>query len=445
MLGEKKLKQIAQKVLTFSEANQTEVVMVVSQNGLTRFANSQIHQNVAWNDLGISVRAVIGKKIGVASTNSFEDKALKVLVQRAINLAKLQKDDPYFESLPKPQAYQPASQDVYRISEKERASAVAVIIKKAKAKAIVASGAYQSAVSELAVANSLGVWAYHTSSSVDLSTILLGANSTGFAAQVGKKAQDIDASAVAELAIDKVVTSANPIDVEPGEWDVVLEPQAVSEMMAFFNWLGPNARIYHEKASYFSGKLEKKVLGENVTIIDDPTHKDAFPMPFDFEGYPKAKLEIIKNGVLTNICYDSYNARRYKAKNTGHALPAPNTAGPIPLHVYIAPGTKSRNQMIKSVKKGLLVTRLWYVRVLNPRSLAITGMTRDGTFLIKNGKIVAAVKNLRFNQSIPQALQNVVAVENKLTPIASFESEMGINRLPALLIRNWQFSSGTLF
>jgi len=225
---------------------------------------------------------------------------------------------------------------------------------------------------------------------------------------------------------------------------VILEPQAVSEMMAFLQWYGPNARFYYENASPLSGMIGKQVFGNNITIIDDPFHKDIFPMPFDFEGQPKKKLTFIEQGILKNIAYDSYYAVRYNKKNTGHALPAPNTMGPIPLHMYIAPGKKSREKMIENVKKGLLVTRFWYVRVLNPKILNVTGMTRDATFLIENGKIVRPVKNMRFNQSIPEALNNVVDIENKLAPLASFEGEM-ISLAPTLHIKKWEFSSGTLF
>ena len=168
-------------------------------------------------------------------------------------------------------------------------------------------------------------------------------------------------------------------------------------------------------------------------------------MPFDFEGAPKQKTVIIENGKLKSLVYDSYHANRFGAKNTGHALPAPNVWGPIPTHLRIAAGNKSRSQLIKSVKKGLLVTRFWYVRVLNPRSLAITGMTRDGLFLIENGEIVGGVKNLRFNQSIPQALNNIVEIGSELTPLSSFELELGINHMPHLKIKNWNFTSGTVF
>lgn len=453
MVGEKKLREIAKKALSFSNASETEIVLFVADHGLTRFANSQIHQNVAWEDLGVSVRVVMnpsadsgrGARVGVASTNSFSDSSLRDVVGRAQELARLQEEDPHFVSLPKPEKHSEIEKFIHRVTPQERAEAVATIIKKARAKKITASGAFDSTITEVAIANSHGVWAYHASSASDLSTILMGETSTGFGAQLGRKAQDIDAEAVAERAISKVIMGSEPIEVKPGKWDVILEPQAVNEMMAFFSWLGPNARIYHEEASHFSGKLGQKVVGENITIIDDPLDPEGLPMPFDFEGAAKKPLPIIEKGILKNLVYDSYHAGKHKTRNTAHALPAPNTSGPIPLHLKLETGSKSLEGMIKGVKKGLLVTRLWYVRVLNPRSLAITGMTRDGTFLIKNGEIVGGVKNLRFNQSIPDALSRVVAIEDRLTPLSSFETELGTNQMPSMHISGWNFTSGTEF
>ncbi|OGY08387.1 MAG: hypothetical protein A2700_00925 [Candidatus Blackburnbacteria bacterium RIFCSPHIGHO2_01_FULL_44_64] len=456
MLGEAKLKEIAKKVLGYSGAQEVEVLLFVTDHGLTRFANSQIHQNVSSQDLGLSVRIILdptsrkaprGKRIGVASANSFDEKELKNVVARAEVLAKNQKEDPHFVSLPKPQDLPKVETSTEQATPEQRAEAVATIIKKVKevGHGIVASGAYDSSLSEVAVANSHGVWAYHAAAASDLSTILLGPHSTGFGSDLQKDPALINADLVADRALKKVLDGEDPKDIEPGEYEVILEPQAVGEMMGFFAWLGPNARMYHEQASYFSGKLGEKVFGENITIVDDPLDEVGFVMPFDFEGFPKERLVIVDSGRLVNLTYDSYNAGRFKAKNTGHALPAPNTAGPIPLHLKFQPGIKSMRQMIKDVKKGLLVTRLWYVRFLNPRSMTITGTTRDGTFLIENGKIKHAVKNLRFNQSIPEALSDVVSVGRDLVRLSSFETELGTNQMPALHIGKWKFTSGTEF
>lgn len=453
MIGEQKLREIAQKTLDFARADlpagrqvEAEVLLFVTDQGLTRFANNQIHQNVASEDLGLSVRVVVGKKVGVASGNSFEEESLKRIVHSAQEIAKIQEADPDFPGLVQPREHKVIKNEIKQATPGERAKSVSLIIKKAREhEGVVASGAYSSSITEVAVANSKGVWGYHVGSASDLSTILLGPDSTGFSAQLEKDPKDVNAEVVGDHAVKKVLDGAKPKDLTPGEYEVVMEPQAVNEMISFFAWLGPNARMYHEQASFFSGKLGEKVFGENVTIFDDPLDNSGFPMPFDFEGYPKERLVIVDGGKLVNICYDSYHAGKYKVKNTGHALPAPNTNGPIPLHLVIQPGEKTQEEMIKDVKKGLLVTRLWYVRFLNPRSMTITGMTRDGTFLIENGKIVRPVKNLRFNQSIPEALNNVVSVGRDLEAVGSFETELGTNRMPALHIGKFNFTSGTEF
>jgi predicted Zn-dependent protease len=254
------------------------------------------------------------KKIGVASTNSLEESSIRDTLEKALKIASFQQPDPDFESLPKPKEIPKVTSEVYFATEKQMAEGVNTVIQKAKSKDLIASGAYANGASEIAIANSHGVFAYHTGSSCNLSTIVLGKTSSGFAADVARKVEDIDAQKVADVAVGKTLESADPTDVEPGEYEVILEPQAVAEMIAFFQWYGPNARIYHEQASPLSGKMGVKVFSNNITLIDDPFHPEVFPMPFDYEGYPKKKLTIIEKGVLKNIAYDSYTAAKYKAE-----------------------------------------------------------------------------------------------------------------------------------
>jgi len=440
MLGEKKLKQIAKEALSFSQADQTEILLLVHDRGLTRFANSQIHQNVAHDENYVQIRSVVGQKIGVASTNKLDKDSLKKVVEKANILAKLQKEDPHFKSLPKPKKIKKLDgffTHTASLTPAKRAKIVADIIRIAKDASLIASGAFDTSVSEMAVANSHGVWAYHPSTSVSLSTVILGDDSSGFASYYSSDILTIDHLSLAKKAVDKAVKGKKPKEPDPGDWEVILEPAAVSEMLSYFSWLGPNARIYHEEASFLTGKLGKKVFSENLTIWDDAYDPRGFPIPFDFEGHPKKKITIVEKGVFKNVVYDSYYAGKHGGENTGHALPAPNTWGPIPGHLVLEPGEKSEEEMIKSIKKGLLISRFWYVRMLHPKILNITGMTRDGTFLIENGEISGALKNMRFTQSIPEALANVQAVGNKLKLEAGFG---GANLVPALHIGKFHFS-----
>jgi predicted Zn-dependent protease len=213
-------------------------------------------------------------------------------------------------------------------------------------------------------------------------------------------------------------------------------------MMDFFASLGPNGRIFHEQASYLRNKMGKRVFSSKLTIWDDPFNAGTIPLAFDFEGYPKQKTLLVRAGVPKAIVYDSYLANKYKQRNTGHALPAPNTEGPIPGNLIITPGKKTSEQLIKGVKKGLLITRFWYVRMLHHYQMNITGMTRDGTFLIVNGKIVYGVKNLRFTQSIPEVLRNIVELSRESSIQLSW---VGAGYYPFLFIKKFHFTSTTQF
>lgn len=483
MFGEKKLKEIAKKVLGLSKADlsagrqgqtslrassaeaaakaeqgygrQAEVLIVSGERGLTRFANSQIHQNVAEQGVWVQVRVAIkdkpasrrsGCKIGVASTNDISSAGLAKVVDKATQMAKLNKIDPHFVSLPtnskKPSQRLRFGGQGKILTPIQKAKVVGDIIRIAKSEGLTASGAFDTNLSEIAVANSQGVWAYHVGNQANLQTVFLGKTSSGFAQHLSSDSTKIDHIELAKRAANKAKMSKKPIDIELGDYEVILEPPAVAEMMLFFSYLGPNARIYHEEASFLTGKLGKKLFSEKLTVYDDPLHTETIIAPFDYEGHPKSKLSIIEKGVLKNIVYDSYHAAKHGGKNTGHALPAPNTEGPIPTHLVFEPGDMTLPEMIKNVKKGILVTRFWYVRMLHHKLLNITGMTRDGTFLIENGEIVGAVKNLRFTQSIPEALANVISVGRDLK---LEEGWAGANLVPALHISNFHFSGVTQF
>lgn len=447
MLGEKKLQEITKVVLKASKADQTEVLVSGNDRNLTRFANSQIHQNVAYEDAGISIRAVVGKKIGVAATNKLDKEALEKVAQQAYEIATMQREDPNFVSLPKPKPLPKVEgafiESTATVAPETKAKMVKTIIDKAVANTLVASGAFNTVTSEIAIANSLGVWGYHTQTANDISTVLLGENKTGYAAQFDKDIEKIDAEKIADTAITKATFPKDPIEIGEGEYEVVLDPNCLGdEFLGYYAWLGPNARVYHEGASHISDNLGKKLYSEKLTIVDNPLDPEGVPMPFDFEGYPKAPLTLVEKGVAKAICYDSYNANRYKQGNTGHALPAPNTYGPMPLNLTFTPGNKTMADMIKGVKRGIYVTRFWYIRMLHHKLLNVTGMTRDGTFLIENGEFVAPIKNLRFTQSIPEAFDTIIDVGSELSLQGGWG---GAYRVPALHIAKFNFTGKTLF
>jgi len=445
LLGESELKKIADRVLAASTADQTEALLFASHSALTRFANSYIHQNVEQTGVDISVRAVIGKKIGVAATNILSDESLRGVAERAVELARHQKENDDFQSLPAPAPLPQVrafSERTAASTPEERAEVVAGICGAARRAGVTAAGAFGTSAAEVAVANSLGVFAYQQATTADISTTMMSDSGSGYADRVATDVAEIDGGAPAAEAIDKCLRSANPIALEPGEYEVILEEYAVADILDFLAYLAFGAQAFQEKRSFLSGHLGERVMGENISIWDDGLAPDTIPNPFDFEGVPRQRVDFITDGVAKGIVYDSYYGGKAGKTSTGHALPAGMTYGPLPTNMFLKPGRATKDEMLASVERGVWVSRFWYTRPVHPLKVVVTGMTRDGTFLIEKGKITAPIKNLRFTQSYLDALSQVELIGRE----TSLHTAMvGVSRVPALKIRSWNFSGATEF
>ncbi|MGI8586857.1 MAG: TldD/PmbA family protein [Chloroflexia bacterium] len=443
MLGEDTIRSVVQGVLDRSKADETEVVYFGGQDQLTRFANSYIHQNVAEQNTGVTVRAVLGKKIGVASTNDLSQNALAGVVERATMIARFQHENEDYKSLPgaatygQSSGYDPVTADT---PPEVRAAGVGAVCKAAADAGLVASGAFSTGWNEIAVGNSHGVFAYAPQTSAQFSTVIMGESGSGYAENATIRVAEIDASALGKEATDKAVRSRDPAAVEPGAYDVVLEEYAVGEMLLYLSFLGMGALALQEGRSFM--RLGEEITGNNITIYDDAYDPRGLPFPFDFEGVPRQRVEIIKNGLANAVVYDTYTAGREPGKqSTGHGLPAPNTYGPLPMNLVIAPGTTPKAELIKGIKRGLWVTRFHYVNIVNPMQTILTGMTRDGTFLIEDGAISRPVKNLRFTQSVLDALRRAELSDTLRLQKGFF----GGSLVPAMRIEGFNFSSATEF
>ena len=444
MLGEQEVRRIAGTVLAASRADQTEVEVFANDSALTRFANNYIHQNVEQTDVDVRVRAVIGRKIGVASSNETSDDALARLAARAFELAQHQRENDDFRSLPRPAPVPQASsyaEATARCGPEERAGVVGQICDASSRAGLTAAGAFHTTAQELAVANSLGVFAYNRETQADINTVVMSDTSSGHAARVSKDVGEIDGEAVAREAVDKALRGVNPAAIEPGEYEVILEPYAVVDLLDFFSYLSFGALPYIEKRSFMAGRLGEKVMGEDVSIWDDALSPDGIPSPFDYEGVPRERVPFIENGIAKGVVWDSYLAGKVggDARSTGHALPAGVTFGPIPLNMFMATGDATRDDMIRSVKRGLWVSRFWYTRSVHPLNVVVTGMTRDGTFLIEAGKIVGPVRSMRFTQGYVDALNCVGLVGNEPMLVLG-DLGGGVRSVPALKIAKWNFT-----
>jgi len=448
VLGQDRLQQIAERTLGVAKADQTEVLVFSGQTDLTRFAVNTIHQNVTETNVSVRVRSILGKKTGVASGNDVSDDGLARTVARAESAAAFQKDNPEFVSLPGPQEAQCVDAFVQGTADctpEMRADGVSKILEQARKHDLEAAGAFSTEVSEVYVANSLGVRAYHIGTLANVRTVIMGQTGSGANGQTSIDIEALDPAAVGAIAVDKALRSANPIDIEPGEYTVILEEEAVGNLVNFLAFMGFGALAFQEKRSFMSGKLGERITGESITIRDDGYDTSSIPMPFDFEGVPKQKLTLIENGVAKNVVYDSFAAGREEgAASTGHALPSPNTMGPIPVNLFMETGSASKDEMLAATERGIWVTRFHYTNPLHPVKTVLTGMTRDGTFLIENGKIAKPIKNLRFTQSILEALADADMIGSKAETVKSMYGSFA-TVAPAIRVNGFRFTGTTDF
>jgi predicted Zn-dependent protease len=254
----------------------------------------------------------------------------------------------------------------------------------------------------------------------------------------GRALGSLDADAIAGEAIDKAVRGRDPQDLEPGEYDVVLEPDAVQDVISFLAALGLHGRALEEATSFATGKLGQRLLDEQITLRDDPSSAATLGRPFDFEGVPKRPLTLIDRGVVGAVTHDSLTAAKAGTRSTGHAGLGGSFYGPMATDLELAPGALSREALIGKIERGLLVTRFWYTRTVHPLTVAVTGMTRDSTFLIEHGQVTRPVKNLRFTQSYVGALQRVIGVGAE--PLLVGEGSGGAVLTPPVALQGFTFT-----
>jgi predicted Zn-dependent protease len=448
MLGKDRIKQITDSILARSTADQTEVVVLVNDSALTRFANSTIHQNVAEVDTEVRIRVVIGTRIGVVTTNNLDEAALAQALENAIAVARLQPKNPDFKSLPGPQSICEVTafnEATASCTPEHRAKGVGAVCMMAREAGLNASGALTTTVFEVAVANSLGTFTYFPTTFADINTVVMSDTSAGYASALVMDVNDLDFEAIGQEALTKCQRSQNPRALDPGEYTVILEPYAVQDFVQMMAYTGLGAVPMQEGRSFMVGKIGQQIVDPCLSLWDDGLDPAGIPMPFDFEGVPKQRVDFIDKGVARGIVYDSYRAGKEPGKeSTGHALPAPNAMGPFPTNIFFAPGDTTVEEMIKSTERGVYVTRFHYTRPVEPTKLVITGMTRDGTFLIENGEIAYPVKNLRFTQSYLEALNNLKAIGNAPQLLSGFGGLFRTST-PALKLGGFNFTGATEF
>ncbi len=447
MIEEKEARKICDAILMRCKGNPAELTLMATDASLTRFANNIIHQNVAERDVEVTLRYFIGKQIGTASTNRMDQAGLDELVSPAKANAQASPEDPNYPGLPEPRAYQHVAAwdaNTANCSPEKRARAVGAVCQMAVEKGLNSSGAFSTGSNDLVVANTQGVFTYHSQTFADFQTVVMSNDSSGRAQQTAWKVDDLAVEARGKEAIETAARGLNPRKVDPGEYTVIFEHYVTDDLISSLNFYGMGAQSLQEGRSWMIDRIGQQIMSPLVSIWDDGLDVNGSPVPFDFEGVPKQRVDIVKQGVVMGPVYDRYSGAKMGKPSTGHATPINFRAfGPLAMNLFMATGDVSIEDMIASTKKGLYINRFWYTRLVHPHDCVITGMTRDGVFMIEDGQVAYPVKNLRYTMPYVQALANVEAV-GKASHLLVDEFGGISNRVPGLKVNGFVFTGSTV-
>ncbi|HEX7285299.1 MAG TPA: TldD/PmbA family protein, partial [Candidatus Angelobacter sp.] len=395
-----------------------------------------------------------------ATTNRFDDESLKRAIQAAESMARVQEPDPDRLPLAKAEdakSSQPAPTRWYEqtaaISPDDRADTVGRIVAVAKKNNLVTAGIYSSSQTAEAVINSNGLSAYHRQTSAEVSITMLADNSSGWQKANSPDVRTLDPARLAEIAAQKARDSRAPKELAPGKYAVVLEPAAVLDLVGFMFWDFSGLAILDQR-SFLNNRIGTKLFGENISIVDDAYHPLQSHAAFDGEGVQRRRVSLVEKGVIKRLVYARATAEKMRRSEhaervgeiaaTGHGFPLPNEMGEAPGNiVFLTPGgEQSTEQMVADTERGILITRLWYIREVDPYEKILTGMTRDGTFLVEGGKVQCGIRNFRFNQSLIEMLNKVEAMSQAVR--ASGEESFDMVA-PAMKVRDFNFTEVTRF
>jgi predicted Zn-dependent protease len=461
MLSKQKTFEIFDSVRRHSKAEETELIVSGAKSSLTRFANNTITQNVSEENYVLSVRVNIGGRTARATTNKFDEDSIRRVVESATALARVQEPDPDLLPMPDGSAFDPAGKVAARtyfetasIGPGERAEGVAQMVNVAKKHNLTAAGTYATSESMEAILNSRGLNAYHTQTSSEASVTMIADDSSGWQKASYPNVRDLNPLQLAEVAAEKAVASNHPKELPAGKYTVILEPAAVLDLVGFMFWDWGGQAILDER-SFLNNRIGERIFGENISITDDVYHPLQTGSPFDGEGVRRKRVSLVENGVVKRLVFARGTAEKIKKSEyadkvgpvepTGHGFPVPNEIGEMPSNIVFsspADEAKTVDQMIASTERGILVTRLWYIREVDPYEKILTGMTRDGTFLVENGRLQNGLLNFRFNQSLIQLLSNVEAMSEAVRASGEESFDMVV---PAMKVRDFNFTEVTKF
>jgi predicted Zn-dependent protease len=429
-------RRLTDLVLNTSEGDQTFLSLHDASGGTTRFANNQVVQNVHTHRVSLAVTVAFGRQHGTATATDFGEDAIRDMVRRATEIARVSPEDPEYMKPLAPQEYMPLEtmrQDTALAGPEKRIAYAAKAIQQCQAGGLTAAGIVASSVSAVGVAAKTGMFAYEPRTEAKFSLTAMGEYASGWAANVHRSIEALDVPGRTRIAIQKATLAAKPKEFPPGRYTVILEPSAIACLIGPMIW-AMDAKSFYKRTSPYEGKLGRLIMDRRLTLSNQTRHPDLLANGFNSEGLPAEELAWIQNGVLKQLRYDRYTAQEH------HVHPSPAFDAP-----YLSgEGTEAADidELISSTLRGILVTNFWYIRDVNPTDMTLTGMTRDGVFFIEDGRIAAPLVNFRWHESPFRAFSNVEAFT---APTDAVSNENWKMQLPAMKIANFNFSSVTRF
>ena len=439
-------RELVKRIRIYLKKNDFEIVVIENNSELTRFAQSYIHQNVAETDLNLTLKLINKDRISIVEINSIDEQVLSKNIEKAIELAKISPKLDYHYQLVKPQLYKiksKYSEKTANFTPLKRAQLINHLIKEVNREGYEAAGAFKTEIIAIVIINSEGVFAFDQGTKVDFNGVVTKDNSTAYASFIDSDISNFNIKKITDELLSVAFKNVDQVEIEPGIYTVILSPEAVASILDYTGYTTFNGKLIAEGKSFYSANRRKKIFPEIITILDDPLDEFTLPIPFDFAGYPREKIYLIKDGVIIDGVYDHLTALKYNLKCTANTLPPESASmGAIPFNLAMKGGEDNVRDIISNTKKGVYITRFHYVNVLNPMSVQLTGMTRDGTFLIEDGKMIRAIKNMRFNTSVIDMLKAVDMISKERQTKKGF---VGPVVAPYLRTKNFTFSSKTSF
>jgi PmbA protein len=425
-------------------AEETEVQLDETIDALTRFANNAVHQNVAELGLTVSIRTVVDRRTARVTTNRSDEDSLRQAVQASLELAHSQPKNPKLLPMAGKQRYRPVNRfapGTAALGPEGRARAVKRACDLAVGAGQVAAGIFSTGQSQLVLGNSRGLLAAYRQTHAEFSITMQDDSAASWAKANACDVDLVHPLALAERASEKAKMARDARELEPGKYTVILEPAAVLDLLGFL-FYDFAATALEDQRSCLTKRMGKQLFGRGISLVDDAYHPLQLGAPFDGEGIPRQRVTLVEAGVPKNLVYSRASAKKAAKKPTGHGFALPNDYGEAPMNLVFGGGSSSIEKMVSGTDRGLLVTRVWYIREVDPYEKIMTGMTRDGLFLVEKGKVTSAVRNFRFNQSLIELLQNV---EDMGRPVRATAEEAFEMVVPAMKANGFHFTEPTKF